>query len=63
TIINPAFNTPLYSISMGHIPFDELSEQGKAARISHWSKSPNMPGLAKEEPIELKDIWDPLEEY
>jgi thiamine pyrophosphate-dependent acetolactate synthase large subunit-like protein len=62
TIVNPAFSTPLYSISMVHIPFDELPEQGKAARIKFWSKAPYLPGLANEESIEMKDPWDPIED-
>jgi thiamine pyrophosphate-dependent acetolactate synthase large subunit-like protein len=62
TICNPAMDTPLYSISFAHIPFDEISEQGKAARIKFWGKSPYMSGLAKEEPRELKDVWDPIED-
>jgi thiamine pyrophosphate-dependent acetolactate synthase large subunit-like protein len=62
SIINPAFNTPLYAISMMHIPYDELPEQGKAARLHFLRNHPTWKGLADEPEIPLADIWDPIED-
>jgi hypothetical protein len=62
TLVNPAYNSPLYAISYIHIPYDELGEQGKAARLRFWKRAPYLPGLAKEEDIPITDMWDPIED-
>jgi len=62
SITNPAFATPLYAISMAHIPWDELPRRGKAVRKKLLGNRPYFKGLANEPEIPMEDPWDPVED-